>query len=303
MASFEIVEFVDGKPRAFPAGVFPDGASAASIIKSLSAKYPGKKFQPRPLTDPTRNWKVREQTRFDEGLYEPLGLKSFTPIADHFAHKALKTPSNVAYTPDSNHGQVDKQLSVHIRKYLAQFYPGLSIEERRRLIWEYCGEDVSDGLTITQDADEIENVYTNGPHSCMAYGRGNYDGAFHPARCYAGPDLAIAYLKDNDRVVARTVVWPAKKIFSRTIYGDSVKLRAGLIEMGYTQAEYGSAWYGARLTTEPSGDDYTCPYLDIAGYVEYDGKYLVLVEYSDIGGQSDCGTTYPRESDNYDDDY
>lgn len=297
MPSFEIVELVDGKPRPFPCGVFPDGTTAASIIQSLSAQYPDKKFQPRPLKDETRDWKAREQRRFDEQVYVPLGI-DLPPIKDHFAHKALKTPANVAFTPDASHGKVDKQVSIHINTYLQRFYPKLTVEQRRKAVWDYCGEELGNNVLFAKTADEIEWVYLHGPRSCMAYDVDYYGTTVHPVRAYAGPDLAIAYLKDGERVTARAVCWPDKKIFGGP-YGDRDKLSESLKELGYKNYSSSSDFDGARLTYihqenyyHSDHDEYyegpLCPYLDIAGCVRIEGDYLVIDNY---GGNFDCQRT------------
>ena len=282
MPSFEIVELdAQGKPRPFPAGVFPDGATAATVLASLKARFPDKKLQPRPLKDETNDWKVREQHRLDEGVYQPLGW-NLKPVRDHYAYRAIKEPNNVAFTYSDHEGRVDKQRSVHVNTYLLTYYPDLSTDERRKLVWEFCGINPTEGFSITQDANTIRFVYENGPRSCMS-GKASdyYCSPRHPAEAYAGPDLAVAYIKENDRVVARTVVYPEKKIYCMSIYGDHAKLQTALDLNGYLPSESSSDWVGARLTTEYFNtidedddpiDGYMCPYLDFAW------EYLVVVD-------------------------
>lgn len=291
MASFEIVELdAAGKPRPFPAGVFPDGQSASSVLASLSARYPGKKFQPRPIKDVTSDWKAREQSRFESGVYLPLGW-DLEPIKNHFAYKAIKTPKNVAFTPDDKHGQLDRQTSIHVNAYLNRFYPQLTIEQRRKYVWDYCGEKITDGLNITQDPDKIEWVYNNGPSSCMS--GSSFASDEHPSRVYGGPDLGLAYLMDktDSYPIARTVVWPDKKLFTRC-YGDSHKLEEALYSEGYSRSENSTDWLGARLSThwcegtDDEGDFYSgymCPYVDFAAYAKWDGTHLVICTYNDSG--------------------
>lgn len=297
MASFEIVELdKDGKPRPFPAGVFPDGKSAASILAELKLKYPTKKFQPRPIKDETENWRAREERRFTEGVYEPLGL-SLKPISDHFAHKAIKIPANVAYTPEPQQGVIDKQVSVHIRTYLQRFYPKLSIAERRQIVWDYCGEKFGDEMQIARTREEIAQIYINGPSSCMSYDADNWGLGPHPTEAYASPDLGIAYLKNNDgHIIARSLVAVDKKIHS-TIYGDREKLLLALKDNGYTQPA-SEDWQGLRLLKIDTEDGYLCPYLDSFVYVRVlDDDYLVICGYKDKGamnGQDTDGEIYPN---------
>lgn len=306
MANFEIVE-LDAKGVATPFGTetYPDGRIAASIIANLQLRHPGKKFQPRPVKDETRNWRVREQQRFNEGLYQPLGL-DLTPIDGHFAHKAIKVPANVAYTPSPEYGQVDKQTSVHIKTYLTRFYPNLTIDQRRKMIWDYCGEDVSDGLFFAKTAEEIKHVYIHGPGSCMSddsyYGLDGH----HPSEAYASGDFEIAYLKINERITARAVVGVKDKIYY-CVYGDGAKLREALHNNGFTEADYGEPWYGLRLVLiDTNGNGYVCPYLDFNSWVKVEGDYLVVCGRNDayrIDAQNTRGCTDYSEDHDYDDDY
>lgn len=303
MPSFEIVELDKaGKPRPFPVGVFPDGTTAASIIKSLSAQYPEKKFQPRPLKDETNDWKAREQRRFDEQVYQPLGL-DLTPIKDHFAHKALKTPANVAFTPDAAHGKVDKQVSIHIRTYINRFYPNLSIEEKRKAVWDYCGEKFGDEMELAVTQEEIRHVYENGPSSCMSDEASNWSGlnGHHPAEVYASEDFAVAYIRnDAGRITARAVVAKQLKIFGR-IYGDIDKLRIAMEQNGYKEADSYTNWIGLKLLKIESDEGYVCPYLDFASYVQVEGDYLV-VSRNGMCADNTGGECFTGDYD-YDDDY
>ena len=277
MPSFEIVELDEkGKPRPFPAGVFPDGATAASVLSSLKLRFPDKKLQPRPLIEQTNDWRAREQRRFDEGVYTPIGW-DLSPIKDHFAYRALKVPSNIAFTYNVTEGTADKQRSFHVNTYLLSFYPHLSVQERRKYVWDFTGVDPGDILHITQDAEEIKTVYMNGPESCMTHDLSDYDSyPFHPAEVYAGPDLAIAYLKEENRYTARCVVWPEKKIWGR-MYGDDYKLGEALKEAGYREYDNNHDFNGARITLiKTDDDDIVCPYMDMTpmGHI-HDGVFTV----------------------------
>ena len=109
-------------------------------------------------------------------------------------------------------------------------------------------------LLFAETADEIEHVYKTGPYSCMS-GREAYQN-----RAYAGPDLAVAYLKVDGVIIARTLVWPAKKVHSR-LYGDATHLDVALKKAGYKQSGYYAqrgiasepSFDGARMTKWPRG--------------------------------------------------
>lgn len=290
MASFEIVEvLVGGKTRPVDVGIFPDGNTASSIIASLKLQHPTKTFQPRPIKDETKDWKAREQNRFDEGVYEPLGVE-LEEIKNHFAHRSIKEKANVAYTPDENSGRIDKQTSIHINTYINRFFPKMAIAERRKIVWEYCGEKLEDNLKFAITAEEMVEVYTTGPSSCMSETADEWNGLddHHPVEAYAGGDLQIAYLKDGGCITARAVVWPEKQLMSHG-YGDTQKLHQALTEQGYKAASR-EQWKGAKLSLIYVRYGILCPYLDIGSYVRINGTHLEVCHSSSEGSKYACNT-------------
>lgn len=302
MPAFEIVEIDDkNKTRPFPVGVFHDGKTAQSVVEGLKLKHPGRKFQPRPIKDTTNDWKEREQSRLDSGHYQVIDWKTLgiKPIKDHFAHRSGKTEANIAFIANDADGQADRQRSIHIRAYLKEYYPKLTVEENRKVIWEYCGEDVTDGLNFAYTPEEIEHVYTHGPSSCMSAGASAYGGGVHPTRAYSGPDLAVAYFQtDTGRITARAVCFPARKLYTFP-YGDGTKLIAALEEHGYSEDD-GSGYEGARLTKIPASyedddgdyveDGWVCPFIDNYSTVHVTDDYLVI-GYKSGGENYDCQNT------------
>src|SRR3546814_14113869 len=67
-----------------------------------------------------------------------------------------------------------------------------------------------DALKITQDADEIEEVYVGGPGSCMSHGASAFESYCHPVRVYAGSDTALPSngARDADRARSRGSAGP-----------------------------------------------------------------------------------------------
>lgn len=153
-------------------------------------------------------------------------------------------------------------------------------------------------LCIARTPKEIYETYLSGPKSCMQYMKSSgFQG--HPVEIYGGPDLGLAYLKKSpDRIVARALVWPEKKIFGRC-YGNEVALKRALTTAGY-KSVYGSGdgqgkdaagpWLGARLgcipypVPKPSGPCvlkhpvFLVPYSDHWNYANHitdkDGEWL-----------------------------
>lgn len=137
-------------------------------------------------------------------------------------------------------------------------------------------------LKITEDGDEAYDVYWHGPNSCMS--------GMECTRSYSGPDVAVAYVKLNESIVARALVCINEDIGLQysIIYGNDDLLRPLLEAAGY---EDGSL-EGCRIEklTDCNGLIYT-PWLDCGGsYDDYDGEYLIIAGYGTMSGQRECGT-------------
>lgn len=284
----------DGKPF-----VFETGREAAEKATALMSSM-GIKVQPRKIVvDDT--WKERERARFDSGEYTALPYW-FKQEEDHFAHHSNKHPGKIAYTKDAASGVADRQTTISCRDYLSRLTPSLyqyDIDSRCQR-WE-AEFGLLPGLHLAKTADEIERVYTNGPHSCMA--GSSYDSDEHPTRVYAAGDLAVAYLMDDkDNITSRCLCWPDKKIRGR-IYVDEARedqfVRV-LESAGYRRGKLD----GARLLKIESGDGrYVMPYIDDCQSVDDNGKYFTIngsIEASSTGGlirtynrtRCDCCNSY-----------
>lgn len=290
MASFEVVEVRDGITIPLGhLGVFPSGKMAKAAAESMGLLDPKKKFQPRPKAVGA-DWRKRELDKNHPSL--PWG-EALPLIADHFARVCPTDGTQIQYFVDEKGGKMDRLTTIHVNRYLVTYFSQLDDDTRRNLVWQFTGETYADRLRFSSDYDEIKEIYMDGPESCMSHSNSYYaDG--NPVGVYAGPDLQLAYIKnDYDRIVARTIVWPEKKIFS-TIYGDSEKMQMELKRLGYRYSR-GSEFEGARLLLEPAegefDDDYKqgylCPYIDFASSVEPIGDYLVVTRK----GTYDCQST------------
>ncbi len=271
----------------------------------------------RELIEASATWRERELKRFLDGTYQPV------PWADeedwlnsrwtvmHFAHLSTKDPTKIAYTPDEDAGRRDRQVTMSASRYLARFYgDGCNQAVLERWMAELRRHlGITPELGITTDPDMIEEVYLNGPNSCMSHRVNWYLSSEHPVRAYGhSPDLALAYIKniggpsrpdveeDDDgdcnsgEYSARAIVWPAKKWYGR-IYGHAAELKSLLEAQGYT---YKAIHHGARLVAieDDNEDGYLCPYLDNANAVRFDeshdeSDYLVI----DDCGDMDCHET------------
>ncbi len=244
--------------------IFQTAHDAQAYAAYLSQVFQGK-YQPRRIKEDDDDWKAKEVERFRTGHYTKLPWHDEAWVAKnkdcefHYPHVSRQDQTKIAYVPDAENGERDVKTVVKPSKYLATFYSKILTEDEiRTLVAKYKkAYDKDNALLFAYDAKEIVHVYRNGPRSCMSGGMNNYRSKIHPVSVYAGPDLAVAYVERGKHIVARSVVWPKKKIYSR-LYGDMHLLETLLIEEGY----HAGRLTGARLTKHKQGGRYVCPYLD-----------------------------------------
>jgi hypothetical protein len=247
------------------------------------------------------NWQERERQRFATGHYlrtpwEEQSAMWFCHPDYHHVHVSSTDTKMVAFTEDDKKGQMDLQTKMAPGRYLKKFFGDyLSASDIGRLSAEFEAWYAKPELQFADTEAEIERVYLEGPSSCMSKcardinegGSACYDAEigeyYHPVRAYAAGDLAVAYIVRGERITARTLCWPAKKIYSR-IYGDAVRLKTALSAAGF-QTSYGQSsnlhnLYGARLLRRAfSHGGVAVPYIDDGYLVEYgDGKHLVITD-------------------------
>jgi hypothetical protein len=285
------------------------GADAAEVARLLTTET-GRLHQPRRVVASV-DWRARERERTRDGSYLPIpdvwtherwwfvathecsewddatGRYVVRPgrLADHFAHPSTAKDCMVAFTEDDAKGQQDRQTRLTPGRYLTRYFADyLSPPEIAKFAALYCAQFEDIELKVTQDADEIERVYTDGPSSCMSHGACRYESSEHPTRVYAGPDLAIAYIENSQGVTARVVCWPERKVYSR-IYGDEVRLEPLLEAAGY---RYGSI-SGARIQRieDDSSGRFVMPYIDGFSSVSDTGTYFRV----DNNGDVECDNT------------
>lgn len=244
-------------------------------------------------------WVYREAVRFDRRKYqlpvwamEDWALES---LGVYFPHVSSDDPEQIAYTPSPEHGQRDRQVRTRPGRYLAKIHPTLG--EQGVKDWANAHAEKYGKITLkfATTPDEIEEVYLNGPSSCMSKDNRWYESSIHPTRVYGAGDLAIAYYKSGGSIPERAICWPEHKIYGR-IYGESGKLRTALETEGYRQDGYG--FEGARVLRIKERGGFVVPYLDHVGSFEDDGDYLVISSDGDIPGDCTRGlaTTQPEHS-------
>ena len=264
------------------------GSEAAEVVTRLKAAHGSLYVYRIKRIDDDALWREREQYKFDSGDYEPTpwhGQDWYkAKHNDHFCHLSLSHPGKVAYTENAAKGCEDRQTTVLPGRYLTKHFKDvLSADEIEQWASEVAVLAGTVTLKVTQDADEIETIYVNGPQSCMSSEADDYSGPCHPARVYAGPDLAVAYVGTLDEPSGRCVVWPEKKAYY-SLYGDCSRMRLLLKEAGYTERRLD----GARVRRIPAGGSFVMPYVDGIGYCRDAGDYIILGE-GDHGCQSTEG--------------
>lgn len=285
-ADFILVELVKGEMRPVYDGSgqllkFESGSDADREAKKLASDR-GIKIQPRRVTND--NWREREQRKMDDGSYRKLPWhdqawwQELAPIhREHFPHVSLNNPSLIAFTANEQEGSADLQASIRPGRYLERFFPDkLNKYLIRDLASVYAKTYETNELQYADDADSIEEVYTIGPSSCMSKEASSYkQGAPHPVRAYAGGDLRVAYLRRSGRVVARAVVYEAKKLFN-TVYGDKALMEPLLRKAGLKPGAPIGARISKVVVTHEGGEGYhyMVPHIDNVPYLVPDGKFL-----------------------------
>ena len=227
-----------------------------------------------------RWWLQREVAREVLGIYpQPtqvlLALRGqYAGFGQYFPHISKDDPSMVAYTPDRQCGEADRQVRTTIGKFLRKFLLVVSDKEIARLEQMHRAE-MDPTFELATDQDTIEHVYTTmvGDTGCMRYSKSRFGfREYHPSAVYAGvPGLGVAFIRDgNGAVTARSVVYvnPEDENDKRyvRVFGAAV-LKTKLERSGYRLA----GLEGVKLPKlrDPAFDDYqfrfVMPYLDAPG--------------------------------------
>jgi len=250
--------------------IFENGVAAADYARAMTATA-GKKYQVRRAENNV-DWKAREQERFNSGHYEsPKWLAKycvrmvragFNPdlFSEHAIHVSKRDPSKIAYTQDAIKGAADIQTPVRVGSYLTQYCPEMSPDMVKEIALEHANIYVGQSFLIATTPDEIEEVYRNGPNSCMSKGLSYFSSSQHPVRVYGDSDLQLAYLKnENGHFSARALICRETMTFYR-IYGDVERLEHALKRVGYSRGDFEGARI-RRLVCE-NNNRLILPYLD-----------------------------------------
>lgn len=271
---------------------FETGEEAQTLAKQIGRES-SQKWRVKRVLD--TKWKTRERMKFENGTYDHMPWEGTSWWEDaksitrhHYPHPSRSEPGMIAYTESDEKGMDNKQTQIKPGRYLEKYLNnvivarwGMSI---KALATEFEKTYKPRVVHFAVTEDEIQNVYERGPSSCMSsvehrrkYGwgypvPGKWPLDMHACRVYAG-DLQVAYITHSDnptgRIEGRSLVWPAKKTFSRP-YGAEAQMRQALTLAGWMP----SPPVGAKLQRHP---------------VEANGMKLFVCPYIDIGQQSGQG--------------
>ena len=266
--------------------VFDDGAEAGQHAKdrNASSRHWGDSTRyrvvPVPLEDPLA-WKIRENTKLKDGTHAkcPWYDDYKAPMYEHIHPD---DPTKVRFFATEQDAHRNRYTTMAPGKFFTRYidgHPGKDVVET------YCakmGLDMTvSKLHIVTTPDEIERVYVNGPHSCMAYkyeedGEHLHLAPFHPVRLYGDTGLGVAYIERGGEITGRCMVWPEKKKHGR-IYGDTPRMRERLAEEGY---EEDWNFHGIKMNYIEHNGNIVAPYVDgdLDAIISDDGKHLILTD-------------------------
>lgn len=283
-------------------------ASEASAIRACLAT-------PRPLRIARivdDSWRIRETHRLFRGEYTPLpaiiaNAEWFVDSdadKNHYAHRANSDPAKIAFTESAEKGMDDKQTVIPVNRYLARYFGDkLRSEDIAKISAIYAAQNYN--LIIGNDAESFRFAYSGQDVksesstylSCMRYTKEYFGTPCHPAETYAGYGLSIAYIvdpDDDDKVIARAVIWPEKMRFVK-VYGTDETIRIALVDMlesrGFERAD---DWRGARLSVVEFGGRIVVPYIDgEVTSLEYDDDddYMTVSRHGNVDGSTTRGWT------------
>jgi hypothetical protein len=258
--------------------VWPSFEEADAVRKRLSRRFPEARLRIaiEGIGAGDIDWRTREKLRFADGTYTETPWHDepwYQAVhGEHFCHLSTDQAGKIAFTENCGKGQLDRQLVMSPGRYLHRYFPQIL---DNNAIESWCARLsvllAEHALKITQDADEIEEVYVGGPASCMARAADDFESCCHPVRVYAGPDTALAYIGARDDARARSVIWPDRKIYT-TIYGDVSRLKLLLEAAGFCEGGLN----GARIQRIEDGEGFVVPYIDGGDDLGDNGEFLVI---------------------------
>jgi hypothetical protein len=290
--------------------------SAVEADQAMGVRALTKGDQHATLRDSVAWWTVREEWRFQRSLYtSTLLTATINRLGLYFAHTSTEDKTMVAYTPDAQSGEADRQVRLAPGRLLAKVAPFLAEEYRTWLVNQHIAE-VSDEVHFL-DGEDIVKWYisttasgdeqtSSGLASCMT-GKTDYKESEYPALVYNTPGVRLAVVKAGDKISGRCLVYenpndPEDKRYIRG-YGAPF-LVTRLKNRGYKAG----GWIGVKFNTVKSSrgrssvpeasQPYSAvvvPYLDAnGGMCSPNGSTVAIVDGVLTGVVDLSGASNPR---------
>ena len=181
--------------------------------------------------------------------------------AIHFPHICPFDTQFVRYTKSEEDGIKGIYTTTTVNRYMGRYFYNVDRENRleaARVFYTLSHNKLYFGET----PDEIEQVYRDGPSSCMSYCNSRYNGRGHPVRAYGAGDIKIAYVVDKNNIpVARTLVYNRKftVIYNSTHPGGQALLYHLRVNGYVSDAD---ALVGAKMLHIENVHGFDLPYMD-----------------------------------------
>lgn len=231
--------------------------------------------------------RLRSHYRFARGKYkalpyEQLGLRyDVGHFNDHFVHIDPEDKTRIRYFQSEEHLEQDRHTTTSLGRYLTAYYADVyDANTIRDIASAFTAGAKRVDIRFLTTGEDITHAYMNGPASCMSKNTATYGLDNHPTYVYGDSDLALAIIKNGDRITARCLVWPDEKVFSR-IYGDWRVMQEQLTRLGYSHGSLAGARIQLVDTDIRSYDAFLLPYIDAyneASVTESNGCAAVYVK-------------------------
>lgn len=291
---------------------YPDGAAANAVARANNdywAKYgyPTRMRVRKVVDTDDDNYIAREEAK----NHTPLPWTRSDYYGRHFKWQLAHIDPNDKFMIrffDSIEDAIEcKYKSLKVSRFLSRFED--FTDDRMQKILVDMGVYADAEFGVTQDLALVQEVYMNGPASCM-----NDPDDYpiqtdpHPAAVYSKGDLGVAYIKTGEKdYTARCIVHVENKIYAEG-YGHTSLLFERLEEAGYTRSgNYRRDFVGAKIAAIKDNDgEWLMPYVDVANTADLsdDETMFILSDCGDYDIKTTDGCCYyegSRSDDDYDD--
>lgn len=191
-------------------------------------------------------WAVREQVRINHKLYGITdALESINRHIACFAHISTEDRTLVAFTPDRNSGEADRQVRTTIGRLISKVLPFADDKYIQALIAEHNSELTNEIEFIT--GEDIAKTYAAGFNKVGACMSGkSFD--VQPTLIYDAPGIKMAVRRDADgEIIERAMVYENgdDKRYIRMYPGSGSALVRRLQRAGFKVGN----WCGVQFRT------------------------------------------------------